>query len=337
MENHSRKSIMFLGIFLVAIFFSEGISVADPQYVFRYAGNLPVNHNVSQSMYLFAKLVGEKTGGRAKVEVFPAAQLFSDKDMASAIPEGALDIGTNPLESWTGLVPAALVSGLSLFYKDRPHHIRFEDTAGGEILKQELEKKGIKFINWLWTVEGGYFCTRKPIAKAEDFKGLKIRTHGEMPSEAVKSLGAIPVFMGGGEVYLALQRGTVDGTNAGASNLVERKFYEVTKYITYVPGFQFVTQGVLMNRKKWESIPADVQKAILEAGQETQKWNRDEEAKDEIGAREFLKKRGQEPSTLSSSEIEKMRNTAKPMVLDYCLKRTGDLGKKMIEEVEKVR
>jgi len=337
MFYNGRKVVVLVCVFLATALFSGNVCGADPQFTLRYAGNLPVNHNVSQSMELFAKLVADKTGGLVKIEVFPAAQLFSDKDMAKAIPEGALDIGTNPLESWTGLVPAALVSGLSLYYKDRAHHIRFEDAAGGELLKQELEKKGMKFINWLWTVEGGYFCTNKPISKAEDFKGLKIRTHGEMPSEAVKAVGATPVFMGGGEVYLALQRGTVDGTNAGASNLVERKFYEVTKYITYVPGFQFVTQGVLMNRKKWDSIPADLQKAILAAGQETQKWNRDAEAKDELTAVEFLKQRGQAPSTLAAQEIEKMKTAAKPPVVDYCLKRTGDLGKKMLEEVERVR
>lgn len=337
MEKTLKGIVVLLTSCLISFSFSGGAAAADPQYVLRYAGNLPTNHHVSQSMYLFSKLVAEKTNGRVKIEVFPAAQLFADKDMGRAIPEGSIDIGTNALDWWTGIVPAALVSGLPLFYNDRAHHIRFEDSSGGDILKKEVETKGVKFINWLWTVEGDYFCTKKPILKGDDFKGLKIRGFGEMQSEALRALGATPVFMGGGEVYMALQRGTIDATSAGVSNLIERKQYEVTKYITYVPGFVFVTQWVLINKKKWDSLPADLQKTILEAGQEAQKWDREEEVKDKLKSLEFLKKRGQEPSDLPFAELEKIRNSARPAVLDYFLKRTGDQGKKLIEEAEKVR
>jgi tripartite ATP-independent transporter DctP family solute receptor len=337
------KGATLVFCFLVAICSVIGLGLpddghtADPQYTLRYAGVLPVNHNVTQAQQLFAKLVNEKSGGRVKIEVFPAGQLFSDKDMSKAIPEGALDMGTTTLALWTGLVPAAQVSDLTLFFKDRDHHIRFEDSAGGEILKKEVEKKGVKFINWLWTIEGADFCTNKPIRKAEDFKGLRIRSHGEIVSEALRAMGAVPVFLGAGEVYMAIQRGTIDGTIGGHSNIISRKFYEVSKHITYIPGFQFITYWVLVNKKKWDSLPPDIQKIILEAGQEAQRWNREQEAKDAVAALEILKSKGREPYALPDKEVEKIRQAARPTVINYFLKDTGDLGKRLITEADKIR
>ena len=330
-------TVLTVFCFAMGLSLPAGGNAAGPQYVLRYAGVLPVNHNVTQAQQYFAKMVHEKSGGRVKIEVFPAGQLFADKDMPKAIPEGALDMGTTTLALWTGLVPAAQVSDLTLFFKDRDHHIRFEDSAGGEILKKEVEKRGVKFINWLWTIEGGDFCTNKPIRKAEDFKGLRIRSHGEVVSVALRAMGAVPVFLGAAEVYMAIQRGTIDGTIGGASNIISRKFYEVSKHITYIPGFQFITYWVLVNQKKWDSLPPDIQKIILEAGQEAQRWNREQEGKDAVAAIEVLKSKGRAPYVLPEQEVEKIRQTARPAVVNYFLKDTGDLGKKLITEVDKTR
>ena len=337
MKRIFLKMIIGVSVCLLSLGYSDRIIAAEPQYILQYAGTLPIKHNVSQSMYYFAKLVNEKTNGKAKVEVFPAGQLFSDKDMIKTIPEGALDMGSTNLAMWSGIVPAALASELILFFNDRAHHIRFEDSPGGEILKKEVETKGVKFINWLWTIGGGYFYTNKPFNKLDDIKGLRIRSHGEIESQAVKILGATPTFLGAAEVYMALQRGTIDGTIGGASHGVTRKYYEVAKYVTNVQGFQFVTQWVLMNRKKWDSLPADIQNGILEAGRETQKWNREEEAIDEIKACESLKKMGKEPSILPSPELEKMRNLVRSEGTNYLLKRAGDLGRQLIKEIENTR
>jgi tripartite ATP-independent transporter DctP family solute receptor len=329
-------AVMFF-LFAVGLVLPVGSDAADPQYVIRYASIMPVNHHITQSQYNFAKLINEKSGGRVKVEVFPSGQLFSDKDMVKAIPEGALDVGAVTLALFTGLVPAAQVSDLTMFFKDRDHHIRFEDSAGGEILKKEVEKKGVKFINWLWTAEGTVFCTNKPIRKMEDLKGLRIRSHGEVVSEALKAMGAVPVFLGGGEVYMGIQRGTIDGTIGGFSNIVSRKFYEVSKHITIIPGFQFVTYWVLANKNKWESLPPDIQKIILEAGQEAQRWDRNEEIQDAITGEEFLKSKKITPYTLPEQEVEKIRQAVRPAVMNYFLKDTGDIGKRLISEADKVR
>lgn len=328
---------LFVICFVAGLSLPSSTGAVTPQYVLRYAGVLPVNHNVTQAQQYFAKLVNEKSSGRVKIEVFPAGQLFSDKDMPKAIPEGALDMGTTTLAIWTGLVPAAQVSDLTLFFKDREHHIRFEDSAGGELLKKEVERKGVKFINWLWTIEGASFCTNKPIRKTEDLAKLRIRSHGEIVSEALRAIGAVPVFLGAAEVYMAIQRGTIDGTIGGPSNIVSRKFYEVSKYITNIPGFQYITYWVLVNKKIWDSLPPDIQKIILESGQEAQKWNREQEAKDAVAAVEILKGKGKEPYTLPDKEVEKIRQTARPAVINYFLKDTGDLGKKLIAEADKVR
>jgi tripartite ATP-independent transporter DctP family solute receptor len=335
MKTFRLGSLLVLAVLACVTVVPVSGLAAEAQYILRYAGVLPVNHNVTQAQQLFARLASERTNGRLKIEVFPAGQLFTDKDIPKALTEGALDMGTSTLAIWTGLVPSALVSELTLIFHDRDHHIRFEDSGGGNILRREVENKGVKFINWLWTVEGSCFCTNKPIRKAEDFKALRIRSHGEIVSESLSSMGAVPVFLGAAEVYMALQRGTIDGTTAAPSNILSRKFHEVTKNITDIPGFQFVTYWVLVNKKKWDSLPPDIQKVILEAGQEAQKWNRDQEAKDAVDAAGVLKSKGKEIYTLPPAEVEKIRKAASPAVISYFLKRTGELGKTLLTEIDK--
>ena len=74
--------------------------------------------------------------------------------------------------------------------------------------------------------------SKKEITKPEDFAGLKLRGYGELPSETIKALGASPVTMGSGEVYMAIQRSVVDGQTSGTTAMYDRKMFEVTKYLT---------------------------------------------------------------------------------------------------------
>jgi TRAP-type C4-dicarboxylate transport system substrate-binding protein len=82
------------------------------------------------------------------------------------------------------------------------------DGKVGEILNKDLEGVGVKLLYW---VDCGSFdfASKEPIRVLEDFKGKRIRVIGEMASESIKALGAAPAFMGGGEMYMALQRGMV--------------------------------------------------------------------------------------------------------------------------------
>ena len=84
----------------------------------------------------------------------------------------------------------------------------------------------------------------------DDFKGLKIRSGSGIQGQAISALGATGVSMAGGEVYMALQTGVIDGAITGIDVVIDRKFYEVCKYALKLPiyGGAFV---LLMNKETW--------------------------------------------------------------------------------------
>jgi TRAP-type C4-dicarboxylate transport system substrate-binding protein len=141
--------------------------------------------------------------------------------------------------------------------------------------------------------------------------------------------------MGGGEVYLALQRGTVDAGISSMTSFVDRKYYEVTKYITE-PNFMFGLYACVINLNKWNSLSPDVQKILNAAGEKTQTWGRNEVEKSDSTAQAELKKRGMEVYDLPKAEKEAWRKALKP-VYDVVLQKCGEAGPKMFESANKAR
>jgi TRAP-type C4-dicarboxylate transport system substrate-binding protein len=110
------------------------------------------------------------------------------------------------LGQWTGIVPSLLVLNLPLFYNGWPHMWRTLDSEAGEILKKEMEKAEVKHLFWMQDASAG-FATKFPLKKLADFKGKRVQASTQMDTFTIKDLGGAPAFMGGGEVYMALQRG----------------------------------------------------------------------------------------------------------------------------------
>ena len=327
-----KNIIKFVGLICLMVF-TSGVAMGA-EITLRFAGNMPVAHHVTTGQELLAKRIEERTGGRVKVLVYPAGQLFSDKDMMKAVPAGAVEMANTTLAGWTGMIPGLLLLDLPLFYKDHFHYFRTVDGKAGEILKEEFERVGVKLLYWM----GCYpldFASKQPIRTLEDFKGKRIRGHGEMEVEGIKALGASPTFLGGGEVYMALQRGTVDGALSAAASFWDRKYYEVVKYITNVH-YTLAIYGVLMNLKKWNELPPDIQKIILECSVEAQEWGRKEAEKADRECLELLKGKGMEIYVVPEKEKERWRKAAQPTI-EVFLKRAGDKGKLLLELAEKVR
>jgi tripartite ATP-independent transporter DctP family solute receptor len=328
-----KKMIAFIGLIGFLTIGIGSISIAA-EINLRYAGNLPVGTFVTRGQEYFAKLVEERTGGRVKISVYPAAQLFSDKDMVKAIPSGAVDIGQVTLSMWTGVVPGLLVFDLPYFFKDDQHVWRALDGEAGNMLKKEMEKVGIKALYW---IDGSFsdFFSKEPLRTLEDFKGKRIRNFGGLTAESITAMGAASVFLGGGEVYMGLQRGTIDGAITVWPSLCDRKFFEVTKYVTssnYTP----ITYGSFMNLKKWNELPSDIQKIILECASAAQEWGRKEISKESQQCTAVLKEKGVQIYVVPEAEKEKWRKANKP-VIETFIKKSGEKGKLLMELVEKVR
>jgi TRAP-type C4-dicarboxylate transport system substrate-binding protein len=269
-----------------------------------------------------------------EIEVYPGGQLFAAKDYAKAVPLGAVDMAQCWIAQWTGIAPTLAMLDLMLFYDGWHHLWRVLDSEAGEVMTKDLEKAGVKHLFWLQDGASG-FTTKTPLKKLEDFKGKRIRSGTEFTSLYIKNLGAAPAFMGWGEVYLALQRNTVDGAISSVTSFRDRKYYEVTKHVTE-PGMFYAPYACVMNLKKWKQLPADMQKILQAAGKDTLEWGRKEVQKETKESIDELAQKGMEIYYLPAGEKELWRKTGKP-VQEVFVRKVGDQGKKLLEIGEKLR
>jgi TRAP-type C4-dicarboxylate transport system substrate-binding protein len=101
-----------------------------------------------------------------------------------------------------------------------------------------------------------FLWTKKPVRTLEDAKGLKVRSPGGHQTHYIKALGAEPVFIPLGDVYLAMETGTIDGIVTCPPLFLSYKFYEVAKF-GVITTFGCVSEGVAMNNEGWNKIPGD--------------------------------------------------------------------------------
>lgn len=313
----------------------SGASVSKDGYekaTIRLAYNLPQDHHISKGIEQFAKDVTEKSGGAVKVQVYPAGQLLSDKDMNQSILTGGVEMGVNSSTLWASTVPA-----MGIF--DVPYVITNYEKAGeaingefGDKLRTAMEEKGAKALMFADYGYAQFANNKRPLKSPADFKGLKIRSIGDIPSEMIKAYGASPVFMGGGEVYMALQRNTVDGATSGTTAMLQRKYDEVAKYLT-INNYSYLEFILAVNLDFWNGLPEKTQTLLNAEAKETEEWIRHQaKAEDESTAKQ-LEEKGMEVYVVPAEDIPEWKKAAKP-AWDSFLKNGGELGKELLEIVD---
>lgn len=298
----------------------------------RLAYNLPQDHHVAVGIEDFAKKVTEKSGGKVNVQVYPAGQLLSDKDMNQSILSGGVEMGVNSSTLWASTVPAMGIFDVPYVFNDYSAVGEAVNGEFGDKLRGAMEEKGAKVLMF---ADYGYvqFANNKRQLKSpEDFKGLKIRSIGDLPSELIQAYGASPVFMGGGEVYMALQRDTVDGATSGTTAMLQRKYDEVTKYLT-INNYAYLEFLLAVNKDYWDGLPQKTQDLITEVAAETETWIREQAEKEDNTSAKALEDKGMDVYIVPQDELDVWKDAAAP-VRDVYVENAGDLGKELLDLVD---
>ncbi|HSB72176.1 MAG TPA: DctP family TRAP transporter solute-binding subunit [Candidatus Methylomirabilis sp.] len=306
-----------------------GTPAAWAKTEFRLSNQLPPSHHISKGLVVFAGKVKEYSKGAIEVKIFDSAQLFKDTEIVEGLQEGLIEAGLVPVNKWSGMIPAADVFEMPFIYKDLSSIKKFIDAGAGELLDREFQKRTVKTLFW---VDYGYiqfFNNKHALTKPDDFKGLKMRTFSSGDADTLKALGAAPTVMSSSEMYMALQRGTVDGATTGMPAAVSRKVHEVQKFMTeanYTTA-QFVVQASL---KWWEKLPQDQREAILKAGKEAEEWIRGAIAQSEDEAEKVIRKAGVQIHQLTPEARPLFIKATEPVRQSFATK-SGDLARKLIE------
>ncbi|NCD26063.1 MAG: DctP family TRAP transporter solute-binding subunit [Deltaproteobacteria bacterium] len=237
-------------------------------------------HPYAQGADYFAKLVAEKSKGDMEVQVFPSSQLGSQKDMTEGLIYGTIDMVLTGTADLGQFQPKMSIFDLPFLFKDRAHAYKSLDTVGMD-LGQELESKGLKLLGYMENGIRHLTNNVREVKTPADMKGLKIRVmSNKIYIETMKALGASPTPMAFGELYSAMQQGTVDGQENPSAHIFTKRFFEVQKYAS-LTAHAYAPEPVLISMITWGRL-SDAQKAIIqEAAKEAVAWQRDLSTKED--------------------------------------------------------
>ncbi|MGN0881064.1 DctP family TRAP transporter solute-binding subunit, partial [Cloacibacillus porcorum] len=244
---------------------AAGAAFAAPEYTIKVGYIGSDTHPTMQAMKVFAKDVDAGSKGKIKVELYPNAQLGGDRELCEGVQMGTIQMAIPSTSALAGFDKRIQVLDLPYLFTTRKAAFDAVDGELGQKLNTYLSKKGFEVLGYQ---ENGFrhvTNSKRPIKTPADLKGLKIRTmENPMHIAFFKELGANPTPMSWGELYTALQQGTVDAEENPYAMIDDGKFYEVQKYVSET-GHVFSYEILIANKKFMDKLPADLRKVVVDA------------------------------------------------------------------------
>lgn len=240
----------------------------------------------------FAKQVKARTNGAIEVQVYGSSTLGNDNTAIASVRGGTIDLTTSGTPYYTGMVGRMNVLDLPYMFASTEQAYKVLDGPIGRGLLDELETHGMKGLAY-WEVGFRSLTNSKhPVRTPDDIKGLKIRTTPNPAHiKAFQLMGAAPTPMPLAEVFGALESKAVDGQENPVNIVRNNKFYEVQKYMS-LTRHAYTAMPVVMNKKKFDSLKPEQQKALIEAAQAAGSYQRDLIKKNEAADIAFLRANG---------------------------------------------
>jgi tripartite ATP-independent transporter DctP family solute receptor len=227
----------------------------------------------------FAELVKERTGGAVAITVYPNSGLGPAQQALNLMRGGSIEIIQSGSTTFNGLVGETAALELPFLFRDSEHAYHVLDGEIGQSILDKLDPHGVKGLAFLENGWREVTNNRRPVRSHEDIKGLKIRTTpNPFHIRAFELLGANPVPLAYAELYSALETGAVDAQEHPLPVLWAGKFYEVQKYLT-LTHHAYSPLLLVMNKPKFEGLPAEYQKVLVETAREVAGYQRDLNAK----------------------------------------------------------
>ncbi|MBL3581013.1 TRAP transporter substrate-binding protein [Oleidesulfovibrio alaskensis] len=282
----------------------------------RLAHPMAPGNNVTVGYEKFKELVAEKSNGRVRIQLFGNCMLGSDRVTMEAAQRGTLEMASSSSPNMANFSKQWMVFDLP--YITSPEHQQklykaIDDGELGKKLDEIAASIGLKPIMYSEYGYRNFVTTKKPIKTADDLKNLKVRTTDSPIEVAVAAaLGMAPTPISWGETYTALQQGTVDGEGNTFSLLNDAKHTEVLKY-AIDSAHNYSMHLLMMNKAYYDSLPADVQQILTEAGREALTYQRSITSELEKKAEDAFIEQGITVTRLSPEERAKLVERTRPV------------------------
>ena len=219
------------------------------------------------------KLITERSNGRITFDYHPGSELITAKDQLAAMESGVIDGCFTAMMYHEDVAPEGGISFAPCTFDSFGDAVAFHMLPEvRSIIRDSYMKSGAYYLGSSCNFEQSIHMNVK-IEKIEDFQGLKIRAGGGVMDEIVTALGANMFFCVGGEIYTAMQTGTVDGFIYPSYCLVDLKYGEVTKYTIVRPWITpCATMSHFFSLKAWNSLTPNDQRLVQKAVDDHMLW-----------------------------------------------------------------
>jgi TRAP-type C4-dicarboxylate transport system substrate-binding protein len=306
-----QKKLVVLMFVLAFLFSVSSVTCADVIKL-KLANYFPTTHMNSVMLGKYCEELNKKLAGKVEITQYTGGTLLTAPKMAAGIVTGIADIGFAHCSYTRGRFPVMEIMELPLGFPS--------PWIGGHVANDFYAKFKPKEWDAYHPI---VFCTSpvnvlqtlsKPVKTLEDLRGMKIRGTGRI-GDIAKALGAVPMPVEIVDTYEALRRGVVEGNFGPLEQLKGFKIGEIEKYVTasWKIGSVF-SFYLVMNKHKWDSLPADVQKTITDYSKDfLDRWLVEWNAID-IEGREYFLKQGGQIVPLSDAESAKWVKAADPVI-----------------------
>jgi TRAP-type transport system periplasmic protein len=309
-----RKAVCL--VFVIAVLFSiSSVAYAADVIKLKLANFFPPMHKNAQLMEKLCQDLNKKLAGKVEITQYSGGTLLTAPKMAAGVASGIADIGLAHCAYSRGRFPVMEIMELPLGFPSgyigthvaTDFYNKFKPKEWDNYQPLMFSTSGTNILQTL----------NKPVKTLEELKGLKIRGTGRV-GDLVKALGAIPMPVEMVDLYESLRRGVIDGTYTPMETLKGFKIGEVEKFTTtsWRVGNTYAFY-VIMNKNKFNSLPADVQKVITDYCNDfldmwAIEWNNID-----IEGADYFKKQGGQILSLTDAEAARWVKAAEPVVAEF--------------------
>lgn len=257
--------------------------------------------------------VAKRSNNRLQIKTFPPGALVKVRELFNAVQKGVVQGGISAGLYNARLIPEAIIeTGLPQSFADYKDAVEFYYKYKGgkalDLIREAYAEKGIYYLG-IYPLASYVLMTKFPVHKLADLKGRKLRTFGPY-SLLARKLGVATVSIPGAEQYMALQRGTVEGTIYPFYALEMYKLKEVIDYVILPPMAGAIMINIYINKKAWDKLPDDLKKICNDVATELVPWVCAETAKLDEKYLAAAKAKGVKMVTLPDEEAQKLKTIA---------------------------
>ena len=237
---------------------------AQVKTVIRYGDVLPASYPSVVALEAAGKEIAAKTGGRLEMQVFPASQLGTQRDMIEALASNALQLYTDGAATFGSWVPAISVLEAPYVWRDAAHMAKGMASADGRNLTDALVKtRGMRILDTIYYGTRQLTTASKAVREVKDMAGFKLRVPPVDTFNAMaEAWGARPTPINFGELYLALKQELVDGQENPLPTIQSAKIFEVQKYLVLTAHI-ITPRFVVVNEQFWRGL-SDADRGVMQ-------------------------------------------------------------------------